>query len=158
MGGALAQYCAAYYAHVSPVLVSFGMPSIGNSEFVSFVEANVLPTGGIRVYNEGDIVPEITKLVGYLHAGAPICLYVKDSAKDLYTDQCINEIVSNYDAVAPHIMFQIGSLVYCLPGGIGVKEYGGYDADWKPSTDVAAEDPADVQVEQRDCSEACALS
>jgi hypothetical protein len=107
MGGALAQLSAAYYAHLSPILVTFGMPSIGNSEFVSFVEKNIHPSGGIRVYNEGDVVPEITKLVGYLHAGVPVKMHVKDSAKDLYTSNYINEIVPTYDGAAPHIIFQV---------------------------------------------------
>ena len=48
MGGALAMLCAAHYAHLQPILVTFGMPSIGNDDFKDHVEKNVFPCGGLR--------------------------------------------------------------------------------------------------------------
>ena len=41
MGGALAQIAAAYYADLSPRLVTFAAPAVGNSEFCRFVDRAV---------------------------------------------------------------------------------------------------------------------
>ena len=82
-----------------------------------------------RVHNEGDAVPEVTKLVGFLHAGIPIQTHVKESAKTLYHKNCIGEIMPTFEGAAPHIIFTWGSLTYCLPGGIGAKEHHDFQID-----------------------------
>jgi len=107
MGGALAQVAAAYYSHLSPVLVSFGMPPVGNLEFANYVEENVFPAGGLRVWNTGDVVPEVTKLVGYVPAGVPVERVLNAHAKKLYREQNINELIPAYEHAAPHVIFQV---------------------------------------------------
>merc|ERR1711871_359868 len=84
MGGALAQIAAAYYSHMSPVLVTFGSPSVGDSEFCAFVNRQVSPAGGIRVFNEYDPVVSLAQIVGYSHAGTPVCLKQRESAKETF--------------------------------------------------------------------------
>lgn len=123
LGGALAQLCAAYYAHLAPVLITFGMPSVGNDDFVEFVESNVHPIGGIRVHNEGDIVPEAAKISGHMHSGVPIKTYVKESAKQLYLNCSVGEILPTFHGLAPHIIFTWGGITVSLPPGIGAKEH-----------------------------------
>ena len=83
----------------------------------------------VRIYNEGDAVPEVAKLAGLLHSGVPIQVHVQESAKTLYHKNCIGEILSTFEAAAPHILFTWGCLTYCLPGGIGVKEHHDFQID-----------------------------
>lgn len=123
LGGALAQLGAAYYAHLSPVLITFGMPSVGNDDFVEFVEMNVHPNGGIRVHNEDDVVPEAAKIAGHQHSGVPIKTYVKESAKQLYLNCTVGEILPTFHGLAPHIIFTWGGITVSLPPGIGAKEH-----------------------------------
>jgi len=105
--GALAQIAAGYYSHMSPVLVTFGSPSIGNSEFCNFIERKVSPAGGIRMWNDFDAVPYLAQIVGYKHAGVPIRLSQKGHAKDLYLRESINELPAALNIVAPHILYQV---------------------------------------------------
>ena len=123
LGGALAQLCAAYYAHLAPVLITFGMPSVGNDDFVEFVESNVHPIGGIRVHNEDDIVPEAAKIAGHMHSGIPVKTYVKESAKQLYLSCSVGEVLPTFHGLAPHIIFTWGGITVCLPPGIGAREH-----------------------------------
>ena len=58
-----------HFSHLSPFLVTFGSPAIGNNEFCGFVDRRVSPSGGIRVFNDCDVVTHIAQLVGYAHAG-----------------------------------------------------------------------------------------
>jgi len=58
-----------HFSHLSPILVTFGSPAIGNTEFCGFVHRRVSPSGGIRVFNDRDVVTYIAQLVGYTHAG-----------------------------------------------------------------------------------------
>ena len=117
MGGGLAQIAAAYYSHMSPVLVTFGSPSVGNSEFCAFLNRQVSPAGGIRVFNEYDPVAYLAQIVGYSHAGTPICLKQRESAKDIFANENINAFVApaTLYAVTPHILYQIGGLVHTFP-------------------------------------------
>jgi hypothetical protein len=83
------------------------MPSIGNNDFALFVEKKVSPAGGLRVYNSGDPVPEITKLVGYIHAGVPILGQVKPECKDIFEAESINAIEPTYEIACAHTLFQV---------------------------------------------------
>ena len=116
-GGGLAQIAAAYYSHMSPVLVTFGSPSVGNSEFCEFLNRQVSPAGGIRVFNEYDPVVYLAQIVGYSHAGTPICLKQTESAKRIFENENINAFVApaTLHAVTPHILYQVGGLVHTFP-------------------------------------------
>ena len=84
MGGALAQLAAAYYAHLTPWLVTFAAPAVGNGAFCQHLRQYARPFGGIRVWNEFDAVPYLPLLVGYEHTGVPVKLKLKTAAKDLF--------------------------------------------------------------------------
>jgi hypothetical protein len=58
----------------------------------------------------------------------PIKSRVTETAKDLFRDQSINAIAAALDVVSPHILYQIGSLVYVFPvigSEIGAKDKAG---------------------------------
>ena len=115
MGGALAQISAAYYSHLKPWLVSIAAPSVGNTAFCNFVNENVHPFGGIRLWNEYDAVPYIALLVGYCHAGIPIKMKLQSEARELFLAESINTVVASTDVISPHILYQIGQLVHVFP-------------------------------------------
>ena len=115
MGGALAQVASAYYADMSPHLVTFAAPAVGNSDFCRFVDRSVYPFGGLRVWNEYDAIPYIALLVGYQHAGVPLKVRLKKSAKELFQNESINPIAAALDVVSPHVLYQIGSLIHVFP-------------------------------------------
>ena len=102
---------------MSPVLVTFGSPSVGDSEFCAFVNRQVSPAGGIRVFNEKGPVAYLAQIVGYSHAGTPIRLKQKESAKSIYVKENINAFVvpATLNVVTPHILYQIGNLVHAFP-------------------------------------------
>ena len=97
---------------MSPVLVTFGSPSIGNAEFCNYIERRVSPAGGLRVWNDFDAIPYLAQIVGYKHAGVPIRLSQKERAKDLYTQQSINELPAALNIVTPHILYQVLCFMY----------------------------------------------
>ena len=115
MGGALAQIAAAYFAHLSPWLVTFAAPAVGNARFSRHLRTFARPFGGVRVWNEYDVVPYLTLLVGYVHAGVPVKIKLKSSAKELFQNESINAIAPALNAIAPHMLFQMGTLVHVFP-------------------------------------------
>jgi hypothetical protein len=61
--GALAQLAAAYYYQYAPVLVTLATPATGNIAFCRHLDRITKPHGGIRLWNEADIVPLLANLV-----------------------------------------------------------------------------------------------
>jgi hypothetical protein len=121
MGGAIAQLAAAYYADYNPYLITIAAPAIGNKAFCSYLERTALPCGGIRLWNEYDIVPFIALFVGYEHAGLPIKMKLSDAAKEYFRQEVdlSNPLFEQYptslDVFSPHILYQIGSIMYVFP-------------------------------------------
>lgn len=122
MGGALAQLAAAYYAVCKPYLVTIAAPAVGNKQFCDYVCKYVYPSGGgIRVWNEYDIVPYLAMIVGYDHVGIPLKMRASTPAKDLFKRETnlMNPLLRDYpsilDGILPHILYQIGSIVYIYP-------------------------------------------
>jgi hypothetical protein len=95
--------------------VTFASPAIGNDAFCRLLECCGRPFGGLRLWNDFDVVPSIAQLVGYKHAGVPIKLDVTKSAKDLFERENVNGLKGLVDVVAPHMLFQLGPIVYCMP-------------------------------------------
>ena len=115
MGGALAQLAAAYFSDRKPFLVHFGSPAVGNGAFCKFLTDFVHPFGGIRLWNEYDPVPYLALVVGYDHAGIPVKGTISQEAKELFQSESINAITGTIDVALPHILYQIGSVVYVFP-------------------------------------------
>jgi len=67
-------------------LVTFASPAIGNDGFCRMLNTYARPAGGLRIWNEYDVVPSIAQLVGFKHAGVPIELEVRDSYDSLRVD------------------------------------------------------------------------
>ena len=125
MGGALAQIAAAHFADRDPFLVTFAAPAVGNAQFCAYINRRVAPYGGLRVWNEYDVVPYLTLFVGYEHAGMPLKLKQGRGAKELFQRESINAVSPALPAIAPHILFQLGGLVHVFPvlgeqGGGGI--------------------------------------
>lgn len=57
-------------------LVTLASPAIGNEGFCRMLDTYARPAGGLRIWNEFDVVPSIAQLVGFRHAGVPIKLEV----------------------------------------------------------------------------------
>ena len=116
MGGALAQLAAAYFNDLKPWLVTIGAPAVGNINFCRHLDDFAQPFGGIRVWNEYDIVPYIALLVGYSHAGVPIKMAVPSGAKEMFQKESQDSLAASaLDAVSPHILYQVGTLLHVLP-------------------------------------------
>lgn len=115
MGGALAQLATVYYCELKARLVTFASPAIGNAAFCRLLDCCGQPYGGLRVWNDFDVVPAIAQLVGYKHAGVPIKLDVSKSAKELFEDENVNALRGLIDFLAPHVMFQLGSVCFVFP-------------------------------------------
>ena len=115
MGGALAQIAAAHFADRDPFLVTFAAPAVGNAQFCAYINRRVAPYGGLRVWNEYDVVPYLTLFVGYEHAGMPLKLKQGRGAKELFQRESINAVSPALPAIAPHILFQLGGLVHVFP-------------------------------------------
>lgn len=99
-----------------PSLVTLGAPAVGNANFCQFVDDNVHPLGGLRVWNEYDAVPYIALLVGYSQAGIPIKLALSKAAKELFQKESHDSTTATaLEAVTPHILYQLGSLVHVFP-------------------------------------------
>ena len=73
------------------------------------------PYGGIRVWNEYDSVPYLALLVGYDLPGIPIKRPLSQKCKDLFKEHCSNDIAKGMDVIMPHILYQIGPIVYTFP-------------------------------------------
>jgi len=119
LGGALAQVAAVHVARRStperplrPVLVTFAAPAIGDSSFVHQVRTAAAPLGGLRVYNDGDPIPALSTAVGYRHAGVPLRLRLSKDALDAY--HSVAQRDQGFFAIAPHVLFHVGSTVYGL--------------------------------------------
>ena len=69
------------------------------------------------MFNEKDPVAYLAQIVGYSHAGTPIRLKQKESAKSIYVKENINAFVvpATLNVVTPHILYQIGNLVHAFP-------------------------------------------
>lgn len=103
LGGSMAQIKAAQIAVLSqkmPSLVTIGSPTAGNMEFVHILDDQVLPGGGLRIINNGDIVP----LLGYkgissskYHAGITVSLSPR--------------FWHNFSAYYKHLRYEIPSTV-----------------------------------------------
>lgn len=115
MGGALAQLATVYYCELKARLVTFASPAIGNGAFCRLLDCCGQPYGGLRVWNDFDVVPSIAQLVGYKHAGVPIKLDVSKSAKELFEEENVNSLKGLIDLLAPHVMFQLGSVCFVFP-------------------------------------------
>jgi hypothetical protein len=115
MGGALAQLATVYYCELKARLVTFASPAIGNAAFCRLLDCCGQPYGGLRVWNDFDVVPSIAQLVGYKHAGVPIKLDVSKSAKELFEMENVNSLRGLIDFLAPHVMFQLGSVCFVFP-------------------------------------------
>eukprot|EP00916_Digyalum_oweni_P019131 GHVL01031869.1.p1 GENE.GHVL01031869.1~~GHVL01031869.1.p1 ORF type:complete len:567 (+),score=85.60 GHVL01031869.1:1266-2966(+) len=115
MGGALAQLAAVTFHEYKPWLVTYGMPAIGNNKFCKFVERTVRPYGGLRVYNSGDLVPEISKPLGFQHAGVEIRLTLTKKSMDKMNNNLLSYPVPGFNYVAPHIIYEIGPALYIFP-------------------------------------------
>lgn len=96
--------------------MTIGAPAVGNINFCRHLDDYAQPFGGIRVWNEYDIVPYIALLVGYSHAGVPIKMALPSGAKELFQKESQDSLVASaLDAVSPHILYQIGPLLHVLP-------------------------------------------
>ena len=115
MGGALAQLATVYYCELKARLVTFASPAIGNGAFCRLLDCCGQPYGGLRVWNDFDVVPSIAQLVGYKHAGVPIKLDVSKSAKEMFEMENVNSLRGLIDFLAPHVMFQLGSVCFVFP-------------------------------------------
>lgn len=115
MGGALAQLATVYFCELRARLVTFASPAIGNAAFCRLLDCCGQPYGGLRVWNDFDVVPSIAQLVGYRHAGVPIKLDVSKSAKELFEEENVNSLRGLIDFLAPHVMFQLGSVCFVFP-------------------------------------------
>lgn len=123
MGGALAQLASAYYVErefshpVCTNLVSFAAPAVGNADFVKYINNHVGPYGGIRVWNEYDSVPYLATVVGYELGGIPIKMPLRKGAVALFKKECRHSFASSggFDAVMPHVLYQVGPVVYTFP-------------------------------------------
>jgi len=115
MGGALAQLATVYYCELKARLVTFASPAIGNAAFCRLLDCCGQPYGGLRVWNDFDVVPSIAQLVGYKHAGVPIKLDVSKSAKELFEMENVNSLRGLIDFLAPHVMFQLGGVCFVFP-------------------------------------------
>lgn len=96
-------------------MVTFASPAIGNTAFCRLLDCCGQPYGGLRVWNDFDVVPAIAQLVGYKHAGVPIKLDVSKSAKDMFEQENVNSLKGLIDFLAPHVMFQLGPVCYVFP-------------------------------------------
>ena len=107
MGGALAQLAAAHFSDISPHLITFSSPAVGNYKFIQHLEKHVQPEGGIRMWNEYDAVPYLALVVGFQLGGIPIKMRVSRSLRFkgpiLYTggvlcdvEWCIGRPLSSY--------------------------------------------------------------
>ncbi|CAM9554754.1 unnamed protein product [Phaeothamnion confervicola] len=115
LGGAIAQLAAAHFGHLEPTLVTFAAPAAGDAAFCAHVEAVAHPYGGLRVYNENDVVPVIAQLVGYRHAGVPVVQRVTSDTVLKFEAENINARLPGIAALAPHILFRLGPAVYAFP-------------------------------------------
>mmetsp|Transcript_21302 Transcript_21302/g.60759 ORF Transcript_21302/g.60759 Transcript_21302/m.60759 type:complete len:761 (+) Transcript_21302:65-2347(+) len=114
LGGALAHLAAVYFHDLRPRLVTFAAPATGNLAFCRCLEQVARPYGGLRVWNEGDVVPYIAQLVGYSHAGIPIKCRLPRSAIMKFEQENVGPVFG-FRVVAPHVLFQVGPAVYVFP-------------------------------------------
>jgi hypothetical protein len=77
--GALAQLAAAYYYQYAPVLVTLATPATGNVAFCRQLDRTAIPHGGIRLWNEADVVPLLANLVS-AYATNPMLLFINFTA------------------------------------------------------------------------------
>ena len=124
MGGALAQLASVYYVGhrfcsdtLGINLVTVAAPAVGNADFVKYMNNHVSPYGGIRVWNEYDSVPYLATVVGYELGGIPVKMPLRKGAKAIFKKECRNSFASSggFDAVMPHVLYQIGPMVYTFP-------------------------------------------
>ena len=119
LGGALSTLAAACFAPIlsrTPVLLSFGAPAAGGESFVKFVDSHVAPSGGLRFFNNGDLVPYLALPVGYKHAGLAVPSDISEGAKQFYQDLASDpSLAGNLETIAPHILFQLGGVLHVFP-------------------------------------------
>mmetsp|Transcript_42914 Transcript_42914/g.99495 ORF Transcript_42914/g.99495 Transcript_42914/m.99495 type:complete len:372 (-) Transcript_42914:470-1585(-) len=116
LGGALAQLAAVAIARTSdegrpmrPLLITFAAPAIGDVAFAAELSAAAEPCGGLRVYNRDDPIPALSTLVGYKHAGVPVVLDLSQEAISAYAR--VAAPGSAFGAVAPHVLYHVGTTV-----------------------------------------------
>ena len=100
---------------VNVKLITFAAPATGDTNFCKVLEAVAKPHGGFRIWNDFDVVPSIAQLVGYRHAGIPLRLELSKSAKESFERENIRPFGSFLEVVAPHVLFQLGNIVYVFP-------------------------------------------
>lgn len=136
MGGALASLASLYYSQqFSTYLIHIGSPAIGNPAFVKALTTKVHPFGGIRIWNDLDVVPILALFVGYEHAGIPIQLQVTSHMKEAFYSSCQLLVplnirfntnsnddnplgvipMSSIELICPHILYALGSMMYVFP-------------------------------------------
>ena len=111
VGGAVAQLAALRLwesgaLREKPLLVTFGAPAVGDAAFCEAVEAAAAPGGGLRVWNDYDVVPSVSQIVGLEHAGVPLKLAAVDE------DGVSAKVEGETMATAPHNVFQVGPILH----------------------------------------------
>jgi hypothetical protein len=84
--GALAQLAAAYYYQYAPVLVTLATPATGNVAFCRHLDRTAIPHGGIRLWNEADVVPLLANLVS-AYATNIVSLFINYTANTVNVQQ-----------------------------------------------------------------------
>lgn len=124
MGGALAQLAAAYFcehedfaALFDTNLVTIAAPATGNADFVKYLNSHAGPYGGIRFWNEYDPVPYLATVVGYELGGIPVKVPLGKGARGKFKRTTRNPfaVAGGLDGVMPHVLYQLGTLVYAFP-------------------------------------------
>lgn len=115
MGGALATLAAAHFWARRPSLVTFGAPAVGSDAFVSHVRAHARPAGGLRVWNEGDVIVTIALAAGYRHAGVSVPSVTSTRAIGAVERTRRGAPVPGLALAAPHTLFQLGRQVFAFP-------------------------------------------
>ena len=98
------------------ILVTAGAPAVGNAAFVDWLTPRVAPHGGLRLYNDGDIVPLLSVPVGYRHAGVPLKRKVTSDAVELFKSTTIDPNVGgSLPFVAPHVLYTLAGILHVFP-------------------------------------------
>eukprot|EP00619_Florenciella_sp_RCC1007_P012336 CAMPEP_0205912188 /NCGR_PEP_ID=MMETSP1325-20131115/5663_1 /ASSEMBLY_ACC=CAM_ASM_000708 /TAXON_ID=236786 /ORGANISM="Florenciella sp., Strain RCC1007" /LENGTH=266 /DNA_ID=CAMNT_0053278839 /DNA_START=60 /DNA_END=860 /DNA_ORIENTATION=+ len=119
MGGAVAQLASAYLLGSLPEttsthLVTVGAPAIGNVGFKRILESAAVPRGGLRFTGHGDVVPRVGGVLAYEHAGAEVRMEISDSSVAFFKRLNARGLVPGFSAIAPHVLYKIGGLVYAF--------------------------------------------
>jgi pimeloyl-ACP methyl ester carboxylesterase len=115
MGGSIAQIAAATFWARRPQLITFGAPATGNSEFAAHVNAHAQPNGGLRCWNQADVIVTIAMAAGYRHNGISLPGLARPGAIAAYEQARAGPAVPGIALAAPHVLYQLGGHVYAFP-------------------------------------------